>query len=138
MSEEDVFRIIQDENVVVGTDGIIKSMDDKAHPRAFGSFPRAIRYFVRENHLMPLEAMIRKMTSLTAEKNGIPNKGLIRDGYDADLVIFDYETITDRADYIHSNVTADGIDYVIVGGQIVYHDKKLTGATPGKSIRFQR
>lgn len=138
MSEEDVFRIIQDDAVVVGTDGIIKSMEDKAHPRAFGTFPRAIKYFIKENKLMSLEAMIRKMTSLTAEKIRLKNKGLIKDGYDADLVIFDYETINDTADYIHSNALADGIDYVIVGGEVVYHDKKLTGAMPGKSIRYQK
>lgn len=138
MSEEDVFRIIQDDLVVVGTDGIIKSMDDKAHPRAFGTFPRAIKYFVKENHLMTLEAMIRKMTSLTAEKINLKTKGLVRDGYDADLVIFDYETINDTADYIHSNALADGIDYVIVAGEVVYHDKKMTGAKPGKTVRYQR
>ena len=138
MSEEDVFRIVQDDAVVVGTDGIIKSMDDKAHPRAFGTFPRAIKYFVKENHLMPLEAMIRKMTSLTAEKIRLKSKGLVRDGYDADLVIFDYDRINDTADYVHSNALADGIDYVIVGGEVVYHEKKLTGAMPGKTIRYQK
>ena len=138
MSEEDVFRIVQDDTVVVGTDGIIKSMNDKAHPRAFGTFPRAIKYFVKENNLMPLEAMIRKMTSLTAEKIGLKSKGLVRDGYDADLVIFDYEKINDTADYINSNALADGIDYVVVAGEVGYHDKKLTGAMPGKTIRYQK
>lgn len=138
MSEEDVFRIIRDENVIVGTDAIVKSLEDKAHPRAFGTFPRAIRYFVKENKLMSLEAMIHKMTSLTAEKINLKSKGLLMDGYDADLVIFDYETIYDTADYVHSNALADGIDYVIVAGEVVYHDKQLTGACPGKTIRYQR
>ena len=87
---------------------------------------------------MTLEAMIRKMTSLTAEKINLKTKGLVRDGYDADLVIFDYETINDTADYIHSNALADGIDYVIVAGEVVYHDKKMTGAKPGKTVRYQR
>ena len=86
---------------------------------------------------MSLEAMIRKMTSLTAEKLNLKTKGLVKDGYDADLVIFDYNTIYDTADYVHSYLLADGIDYVIVGGEIVYHDKKLTGAMPGKTIRYQ-
>ncbi len=138
MSEEDVFRIIQDDIVVVGTDGITKSMEDKAHPRGFGSFPRAIKYFVKENNLMSLEKMVYKMTGLTAEKIGLKAKGLVKDGYDADLVIFDYDTINDVADFINPNELADGIEYVIVGGEVVYHDKKLTGATPGKSIRYKQ
>ena len=138
MSEEDVFAIIRDEAVMVGTDGIVKSMTDKSHPRAYGTFPRAIRYFVKEHHLMPLEAMIRKMTGFPAETMGLKHKGLIRDGYDADLVILDYDAVSDKADYLHPNEPADGIDCVIVAGQVVYRDKTLTGAAPGKTIRYGR
>lgn len=134
MCEDDVFRIIQDENVVVGTDGIVKSAHERAHPRAYGSFPRAISYFVKEKKVLPLETMIAKMTSRTAKATMIDNKGLIRDGYDADLVVFDYDNIRDTATFIDSNLLSDGIEYVIVGGEVVYKDKQLTGATPGKIL----
>ncbi len=134
MGEDDVFRIIQNDHVVVGTDGIVKSAEERAHPRAYGSFPRAIRYFVKEKGVLSLEKMISKMTSRSAEAAMIPTKGVIKDGYDADLVIFNYETIKDTANFLNSNLLADGIDYVIVGGEVVYHDKKLTGAKPGRVL----
>ena len=118
MCEEDVFRILMNEHVVVGTDGIVKSAEERAHPRAYGTFPRAINYFVKEKGLLTLEEMIRKMTSKSAEAAMIQNKGVIRDGYDADLVVFNYDTIRDTADFIHSNRLAEGIEYVIVGGEV--------------------
>lgn len=134
MCEEDVFEILRNENVVVGTDGIVKSEHERAHPRAYGTFVRALNYFVKENHVLPLEAMIHKMTGGTAKKMMIENKGLLRDGFDADLTIFDYEKVRDTADFINSNSLSEGIEYVVVGGQIVYHDKKLTGAAPGRVV----
>ena len=76
--------------------------------------------------------MIRKMTGFTAERAGIAGKGFIRDGYDADIVIFDYERINDTPSYAKPVQMCDGIEYVIVDGQIVYHDKKITGVYPGK------
>lgn len=138
MCEDDVFRILKDDSVMVGTDGIVKAGHERSHPRAYGGFPRAISYFVREKHVLPLEDMIRKMTGLTAEKLMLPGKGIIADGYDADLVVFDYDTVRDTADFINSDKLADGIEYVVVGGEIVYHDKKLTGACPGKIVLHNR
>lgn len=135
MCDEDMFRIISCDSVMTGTDGILpKNETVRAHPRAFGSFPRAIRYFVKEHHILTLEQMIHKMTGLTAEKMMIDTKGIIRDGMDADLVVMDYENLRDTADFMHSNTVADGIEYVIVGGEVVYHEKQLTGATPGRVI----
>lgn len=134
MGEEDVFRIIQNEHVVVGTDGIVKSAEERAHPRAYGSFPRAIRYFVKEKGILSLEQMISKMTSRSAEAAMIANKGAIKDGFDADLVVFNFDTLHDTANFLNSNLLADGIEYVIVGGEIVYHDRKLTGAKPGRVL----
>ena len=134
MGEEDVFNIIQCDSVVPGTDGIVKSESERAHPRAYGTMPRAIRWFVKENHLMPLEAMIHKMTGQAAQLCMIEGKGVIADGMDADLVLFNYDTICDTADFMESSRLAEGIEYVIVGGEVVYHAKQLTGATPGRVI----
>ena len=134
MGEEDLFRIIQDPNAMVGTDGLCKAMDEKGHPRAWGTFPHAICYFHKEKQLMSLEEIIRKMTSLPAQRLKLFTKGVIEEGKDADLVLFDYDKLQDRASYENSNQVTEGIEYVIVGGQIVYQDQKLTGVYPGKLI----
>lgn len=136
ISKDDLFNIIKDENVVVGTDGIPKSFTELTHPRAFGTFPRAINYYVKENKVMSLPEMIRKMTSKTAEIYKLKNKGIIADGYDADLVIFDFDKIKDTAEFMNPVSKAEGIEYVLVGGEVVYKDMEMTGAMPGKVIKF--
>ena len=83
---------------------------------------------------MPLEEIIRKMTSLPAERFMLKGKGIIAEGMDADLIIFDYDNLKDMACYTDSNMVAEGLEFVIVNGQIVYKDKKLTGIYPGKLI----
>lgn len=138
MSEEDVFEIIQDPYCIVGSDGLTRSWKEKGHPRASGTFPHAINYFVKENKVLTLEEMIRKMTGLSAEYLVLKNKGLIKEGYDADLVIFDYENLRDTATYSKPNSITEGINYVIVGGQTVYQDQEFTGKTPGKFIRHSK
>lgn len=134
MCDEDVFDIIKNPNTVVGTDGITQAANEKGHPRAYGSFPRALNYFVKENNILPLEEMVHRMTGLTAERLGIANKGLIREGYDADLVLLDYDHLEDVATYINPLGRAKGIDKVFVDGIIVYEDGKMTGKTPGKYL----
>ena len=136
MCDEDVCEIIRDPYCVVGTDGVTRSLKEKGHPRAMATFPRAITYFVKEKGILTLEQTIHKMTGLTAEFMCVKNKGLIKDGYDADLVIFDYDGLSDEATYSDSNKVTEGIDHVIVNGEIVYKDKKFTGKYSGKVIRY--
>lgn len=138
MGEEDLCRIIKNPNAVVGSDGIVKAMNEKGHPRGWATFPHAIFYFHKKKGLMPLEEIIRKMTSLPAERMMLKNKGVIEDGMDADLVIFDYDKFQDKATYKESNALTEGIEYVIVNGQIVYKDKALTGVFPGKLLLHER
>lgn len=135
MSEKDVFDIIKDKYCIVGSDGLTRAWSEKGHPRASGTFPHAINYFVKENKIFTLEEMINKMTGKSAEYLLLKNKGLIKDGYDADLVIFDYENLKDTATYENSNSITEGIKYVLVDGEIVYKDKKFTGKKPGKFLR---
>ena len=135
MCEEDLCRIFQDPNVCVGTDGLCRAMEEKGHPRAWSSFPHAIAYFQKEKKLLTLEEMIHKITLLPAQRTFLEGRGAIRDGWAADLVILDYDHLEDRADYLHSNVPAGGIDCVLVNGQIVYQDGRLTGKTPGRLLR---
>ena len=124
-----------DPNTVVGTDGIYTFRGQKAHPRAWGTFPHAICYFHKQKQLVSLPEMIRKITLLPAQRAMIANKGAIKEGWDADLVVFDYDKLEDKADYSNTDIKCEGIEYVIVNGQVVYHDKKLTGLYPGRLIR---
>ena len=134
MGEEDLQRIVCDENATIGTDGVVRDLVTPTHPRGMASFPKCIRYFVREKKLLTLEAMIRKMTGFPAERFGLKGKGVIADGMDADLLLIDPETITDRATYQDSLQLCDGVERVIVAGETVYMNKQLTGKTPGKFI----
>lgn len=135
MCEEDVCEIAMDPYCIVGSDGLTRSWKEKGHPRASGTFPHAITYFVKEKGIISLEQMIQKMTGRTAEYLAIKNKGYLRNGYDADIVIFDYDLLQDTATYANPNSITQGIDYVFTNGKIVYKDKKLTGVCSGKMIR---
>ncbi len=135
MCDEDVCEIIRDPYCIVGSDALTRTWKEKGHPRATASFPHAITYFVKEKGVLTLEQAVHKMTGLTAEYLLIKNKGLIKEGYDADLVLFDYDKLQDTATYDNSNSITEGIDYVFVGGELVYHDKKFTGRYPGRMIR---
>lgn len=135
MCEDDVCEIAMGPYCIVGSDGLTRSWEEKGHPRASGTFPHAITYFVKEKGIISLEKMIRKMTGLTADYLAIKNKGYIRDGYDADLVIFDYDCLQDTATYSNPNSITEGINYVFTNGRIVYKDKELTGVYAGRMIR---
>ena len=134
MCEEDVCEIIRDPYCIVGSDGLTRSWKEKGHPRASGTFPHAITFFVKEKGILTLEQVIHKMTGLTAECLSVKNKGRIRDGYDADLLIFDYERLKDTATYSNPNSITEGIDYVFVNGELVWHDGQFTGLTPGRML----
>lgn len=134
MGEEDMERIISNPNVCVGTDGTCRTLDEKTHPRTFATFPKAIRYYHKEKKLFTLSEMIHKITGFVAERANLKGKGFIKEGYDADLVLFDYNSLKDTPTYSNPVQMCDGIEYVIVGGKIVYQDKKTTGEYPGKIL----
>jgi N-acyl-D-amino-acid deacylase len=102
-----------------------------SHPRAFGSMPRLLGHYVRDEHLLPLEQAIRKITSLPAQRERLRDRGLLKEGYFADITIFDPATIQDKATYEHSTELSQGVKYVLVNGQLEYDDGHLTGATAG-------
>ena len=95
---------------------------------------RAICHFAKDNAVLPLETVIHKMTGLPAQRYGLHNKGLIREGFDADLVLFDYVNLKDNATYAAPTRLADGIELVLVNGVPVYENGRLTGATPGQLL----
>jgi N-acyl-D-amino-acid deacylase len=105
------------------------------HPRAYGTFPRILRKYVREEHKLTLEETIRKFTALPASRMRIDDRGLIKDGLWADIVAFDPDTIADRATYDVPNQLATGMQWVLVNGVPVIADGKMTGARPGQVLR---
>jgi N-acyl-D-amino-acid deacylase len=105
------------------------------HPRAWGSIPRVLGHYSRDEHMLPLEQMIRKMTSLPAQRAQIPRRGLIKLGFFADVTVFDPATIIDTATYENPAQMPKGVDYVFVNGQLEYEQGKLTGVNAGRAIR---
>ena len=105
------------------------------HPRAFGAMPRFLGHYVRDLHLLPLEQGIRKMTSLPAQRERLPNRGLLKEGYFADITIFDPASLKDVATYTEPARLANGVKYVFVNGQLEFEDGKLTGRTAGQVLR---
>jgi N-acyl-D-amino-acid deacylase len=101
------------------------------HPRAFGAMPRFLGHYIREEHLLPLEQGIRKMTSLPAQREHLVDRGLIKPGFFADITIFDPATVRDRATYQSPAQLSEGIKYVFVNGQLEYEEGRLTGTKAG-------
>jgi dihydroorotase/N-acyl-D-amino-acid deacylase len=105
------------------------------HPRAYGTYPRILGRFVREQHLLTLEDAVRKMTSAVAARLSIRDRGLLREGNYADIMIFDPRTIIDRATYENPHQLSEGVQWVLVNGVPVVADGKVTGEKPGRIVR---
>ncbi|HEU4921271.1 MAG TPA: amidohydrolase family protein, partial [Candidatus Limnocylindrales bacterium] len=110
----------------------------KPSPRTYGSFPRILGQFVRDEGILGLEEAIRRMTSAPAARLGLRDRGVLRDGTAADLVVFDPATVRSNATYEEPRRFPDGIEHVIVGGAIVVDGGRHTGATPGRALRRGR
>ena len=140
MSQDDNYAVFVQPYHMVGSDGIALApygdlSSFKFHPRAYGTYPRVIAKYVRSEHALSLEQAVYKMTSLPARRAGIVDRGIIREGMYADLVIFDYERVRDRSTYEEPSLYPDGIEYVIVNGQIVIEKGQHSGRLPGKVLR---
>jgi dihydroorotase/N-acyl-D-amino-acid deacylase len=106
-----------------------------AHPRAYGTFPRILGHYSRDLKLFPLEFVVRKMTSLAAQRVGLSDRGLVLPGMFADITVFDPATVNDRATFEKPHQPSVGIEYVLVNGQIVLKKGQLTSARPGRGLR---
>lgn len=135
MDEQDVRRIIAYPHTMIGSDGL--PHDKHPHPRLWGCFPRVIGHYGRELGLFPVEEAVRKMTGLPAQRFGLVDRGELRPGAFADLVMFDPETILDTATFEQPMTPAAGIDMVMVAGRTVWREGAATGARPGRAIRLQ-
>jgi len=136
MSEDDVKRIMQEPFTMIASDSGVRQNDESVpHPRGYGNNVRVLGHYVRELKLLSLEDAVRKMTSLPAQTFGFRDRGLIREGFAADIVIFDENTIVDRATYDQPHQFPVGISFVIVNGEVVLKDNALTAARPGTALR---
>jgi N-acyl-D-amino-acid deacylase len=135
MCEENVEAILKHPKCMVGSDGIYRPGDVACHPRAFGTFPRYLGRYIRERRILSREEGIRRITSMPAQRYGLRGKGEIKVGYDADLVLFDYDRIQDHADYIDPFKPNEGIHQVYMRGSLVLEDNEPTGTWVGKYIK---
>ncbi|HTF26670.1 MAG TPA: D-alanyl-D-alanine carboxypeptidase/D-alanyl-D-alanine-endopeptidase [Candidatus Limnocylindria bacterium] len=139
-SEEDLSTGLSQPWTSIGLDAGEMSLDGPlyephTHPRTMGSMPRFLGHYVRDQHLMSLEAAIRKITSLPAQREHLESRGLLKPAFFADITIFDPRTIIDHATFANPDQLSEGIDYTVVNGQIEYDHGKLTGAAAGHVLR---
>jgi N-acyl-D-amino-acid deacylase len=139
---EDALRYVMKQPwVSVGQDAGALSPDstgqftEREHPRAFGTFPRILGRYVREDSVITLEFAIRKMTSLAAQRVGLSDRGLLKPGMFADITVFDPATIIDRSTYENPAQIATGVSYVFVNGVPVMDAGHPTSALPGRALR---
>jgi N-acyl-D-amino-acid deacylase len=140
MDESDVRVAVSNPLVTYGSDSEAQAEDgplskSKVHPRAFGTFPRVLGLYVREQHAMTLEDAVRKMTSLAASRVGLMDRGILRPGTFADITVFDPKTIHDVATFTDPLHYSLGVKYVFVNGRPVIWDGSITGERPGRPLR---
>ena len=136
MSLNDVGTILSYPNAIVASDGgIVRHGVGRPHPRSYGTNARVLSHFVREHELLTLEDAIRRMTSLPARTFAFLDRGIIRPGFVADLVLFDPARVSDRATFADPHQYSEGFDYVFVNGVAVVADGTLTDERPGEFVR---
>jgi N-acyl-D-amino-acid deacylase len=133
MDEDDLRRVLSFDDAMIGSDGL--PHDVFPHPRLWGTFPRVLGHYCRELGLFSLEEAVRRMTSVPAVVFGIEDRGVVRRGAFADLVVFDPDGVIDKADFSQPKQPSAGIELVLVNGQPVWRDAAWTGERPGRLLR---
>ncbi|MCC6442574.1 MAG: D-aminoacylase [Armatimonadetes bacterium] len=140
MSEEDVRQVMRYPHTMIGSDGVSASPHGvqgrhQVHPRAYGTFPRVLGRYVREQGLLTWEEAIRKMTSMPARRLGLADRGRLEAGSFADIVVFDPERVQDRASFQDAHHFAEGVSHVLVNGRIALEDGNQTETLAGRVLR---
>jgi N-acyl-D-amino-acid deacylase len=139
MSERDIDLIMRQPWTMTCTDGDLVPMGQgKPHPRAYGAFPRKLRLYVKERNVVDLPFAIRSMTSLPAQVFALKDRGQIRPGAFADILIFDPAKVNDAATYLDPHQLAEGMTHVLVNGELVRDTSKFTTALPGRVVTSER
>jgi N-acyl-D-aspartate/D-glutamate deacylase len=139
-TEKDMQYALKQPFTSIGSDGSAMSPEgsrgkSNPHPRSYGTFPRVLGRYVRELKVVTLPEAVKKMTSMNADKINIRDRGLLKEGYWADIAVFDPNTVADKATFLQPHQYPVGIPYVVVNGQVVLDNGNHTGAMPGKVIR---
>jgi N-acyl-D-aspartate/D-glutamate deacylase len=132
MDEKDLRRILTFPPSLVGSDGL--PHDKRPHPRLWGTFARVLGHYVRERGDLTLAQAVAKMTGQTAKVLGLKDRGLVKPGHHADLVLFDPQTVIDRATYDDPEEPSAGIDRVLVNGEVTYQKGAMTDKRPGRFL----
>jgi N-acyl-D-amino-acid deacylase len=140
LGEDDVRYVMRSPYMMVGSDGSAVSPKGilgrgQPHPRYYGTFPRVLGHYARDEGIITLQEAVRKMTSAPAQKMGFKDRGLLREGYKADITVFDPSKVKDEATFTDPHRFASGIPYVLVNGTVVISKGKQTSALPGKTLR---
>jgi N-acyl-D-aspartate/D-glutamate deacylase len=140
MDEDDVKTALKSPLVSFGTDSGAGATDgifaqEKSHPRGWASTARILGHYVRDERLLPLEEAVRKMTSFPAEAAGLKERGLVKEGFFADLVVFDLAKVQELSTYEEPRRYSAGFPYVLVNGTLVVDGGRITGAAPGRALR---
>jgi N-acyl-D-aspartate/D-glutamate deacylase len=140
MDEKDLQTALREPWVDIASDGYSLSVEGllavgHPHPRNYGTFPRILGHYVRDEKVLTLEDAVRRMTSLGAQRLGLKDRGLLREGYWADVVVFDPNRISDRSTFQSPKQYPEGINYVLVSGRVVIDRGNHTGERPGMALR---
>lgn len=135
MDDSDVCRVLKHEKTMIGSDGLPN--DPLPHPRLWGTFPRVLGLYSRERKLFSLETAVHKMTGLSAARFNLPERGEIKVGKVADLVLFNPDTVIDKADYHVPVQMADGVEIVVVNGQVSFESGKVSSTRHGRMLLRQ-
>jgi dihydroorotase/N-acyl-D-amino-acid deacylase len=136
IAEGDIARVMKDPGTMIASDGELPVFGDAApHPRSYGTFARVLAVYVRQKGLLSLEEAVRKMSGLPAKRLGLADRGLVKEGFAADLAVFDPKAVVDRATFEKPHAYATGVSYVVVNGALVLDAGKMTTARPGRALR---
>jgi N-acyl-D-amino-acid deacylase len=132
-NEENVRTIMKDRRHMVGSDGILHG--DRPHPRAYGTFARFLGHYSRDEKMFSLEGAVNRMTGRPAQRLGLQDRGLVKEGYVADLVLFDPQSVADKSTFERPRVPASGFEFVWISGIPTLEKGARTSFVPGKGIR---
>jgi N-acyl-D-amino-acid deacylase len=140
MSEENLARILKWDSVMIGSDSSLRSLEGvlnygKPHPRGYGTFSRVIRKYVNETSILSIEEAIYKMTGFPAQTLGLKDRGILKEGFFADITIFDQETIAEQATFTSPHNYSTGIKHVLVNGKLTINDGKHESVTNGAILK---